>query len=130
MHIDAVTERPGRVERTRDPPRVRASREAQRTASHDSGIVSLVHHLYVAGRVAADAPEVPPGHRSLALALVTSRMSSAGPRARRGEDSDLMHSLRDRSVRGSGPLCVRPSGVGVAAGFLIIRLQSCPVMRS
>jgi hypothetical protein len=26
-------------------------------------------------------------------------MSSAGPRARRGEDSDLMHSLRDRSIR-------------------------------
>jgi hypothetical protein len=31
-----------------------------------------VHHLYVGGRVAADAPEVPPGHRPLALALVTS----------------------------------------------------------
>jgi hypothetical protein len=31
---------------------------------------------------------------------------------------------------GSGPLCVRSSGVGVSAGFLIVSLRSCLVMRS
>jgi hypothetical protein len=29
--------------------------------------VSLMHHLCVGGRVAADAPEVPPGHRRFSL---------------------------------------------------------------
>jgi hypothetical protein len=32
-----------------------------------SFLVSLMHHLCVGGRVAADAPEVPPGHRRFSL---------------------------------------------------------------